>query len=149
MPTWRRVIRPMGPMDFGQIRKMLELMREHGLAEFELERDGERVRLRVAEAAVADRRSPDVGVDVPREVAIVEAPILGTCYLAGRPDAEPFVQPGNRVSAGDVLCIIEAMKLMNEIKSTCDGEVAEVFVENGQVVQYGDRLFTIRSSTET
>jgi len=135
-------------MDFGQIRKMLELMREHGLVEFELERDGERVRLRFAETAAADYGPAVPGGNVAREVVTIEAPMLGTCYLAGGPDAEPFVQLGDRVSTGDVLCIIEAMKLMNEIRSTCDGEVVDLFVENGKVVQYGDRLFTIRPPAE-
>ena len=74
---------------------------------------------------------------------------MGTFYSAQKPGAPAFVKIGDRVDVGQTLCIIEAMKLMNEIKSTCDGEVVEVFVENGQVVQYGERLFTIRSSTET
>lgn len=139
---------PMTLMDFVQIRKMLELMREHGLVEFELEQDGERIRLRFAEAAVAGHAPAVLSGDVLREVVTVEAPMLGTCYVAGEPDAEPFVQLGDRVSTGDVLCIIEAMKLMNEIRSTCDGEVVDLFVENGQVVQYGDRLFAIRPPDE-
>ena len=143
-----RVARPMALMDFGQIKKMVELMREHGLVEFELDQGDERVRLRFPETAVADHGPAVQSGNVPREVVTIEAPLLGTCYLAGEPDAEPFVQLGDRVSTGDVLCIIEAMKLMNEIRSTCDGEVVDLFVENGQVVQYGDRLFTIRPPAE-
>ena len=140
--------RPMTLMDFDQIRKMVEVMREHGLVEFELEQDGERVRLRFAETEVTSHDPSVQSGHVPREAITVEAPMLGTCYLAGGPDEEPFVKLGDRVSTGDVLCIIEAMKLMNEIKSTCDGEVADLFVKNGQVVQYGDRLFAIRPPAE-
>ena len=79
------------------------------------------------------------------ELVVVEAPILGTFYRASAPEAAPFVALGDVVKTGDVLCIIEAMKLMNDITSECDGEVVEIFVESGQPVQYGDRLFAIRS----
>jgi acetyl-CoA carboxylase biotin carboxyl carrier protein len=74
----------------------------------------------------------------------VEAPILGTFYRASGPEVSPFVEVGDIVKPGDVLCIIEAMKLMNDIKSEFAGEVVTVFAENGQPVQYGERLFAIR-----
>tara|TARA_B100001971_G_C18163455_1_gene522785 strand:- start:938 stop:1177 length:240 start_codon:yes stop_codon:yes gene_type:complete len=77
-------------------------------------------------------------------VTIVEAPILGTFFRASAPDAPPFVAVGDVVKPGDVLCIIEAMKLMNDIKSEFAGEVVDILVENGQPVQYGERLFAIR-----
>ena len=138
-------------MDVDQIRQMLELMREHGLAEFELERDGERIRLRLAEplagAGAARGAAPAPAGDrraAPPDVVTVDAPILGTFFRAGGPDQKPFVEIGDVVSQGDPLCVIEAMKLMNDIKSDCDGEVVDIFVENGQPVQYGDRLFAIR-----
>ena len=82
---------------------------------------------------------------VDLDLVVVEAPILGTFYRASAPEAAPFVTLGDVVKTGDVLCIIEAMKLMNDITSECDGEVVEIFVESGQPVQYGDRLFAIRS----
>jgi acetyl-CoA carboxylase biotin carboxyl carrier protein len=78
------------------------------------------------------------------ELAIVKSPIVGTFYRAAEPAAPPFVEVGATVRKGEVLCIIEAMKLMNEIDSEYDGEVASIYVENGQAVQYGERLFAIR-----
>ena len=148
-------------MDFDEINQILELMREHGLVEFELERDDLHVRLRKAEtSAVASPSPPPAAPAVvtrasatpepvssePAELdpAIVEAPILGTFYRASAPDASPFVDLGDVVKPGDVLCIIEAMKLMNDIKSEYAGEVVDIFVENGQPVQYGERMFAIR-----
>ena len=146
-------------MDFDEITQILELMRAHGLAEFEFERDDLHVHLRKAETAPAQGQPPagpedDKRVSPAAEPAsgessesgatIVDAPILGTFYRASAPDASPFVEIGDVVKPGDVLCIIEAMKLMNDIKSEHAGELVEVFVENGQPVQYGERLFAIR-----
>jgi acetyl-CoA carboxylase biotin carboxyl carrier protein len=78
------------------------------------------------------------------ELAIVKSPIVGTFYRSPEPDAKPFVEVGDAVKKDQVLCIIEAMKLMNEIDSEYDGEVVNIYVENGQSVQYGERLFAIR-----
>jgi acetyl-CoA carboxylase biotin carboxyl carrier protein len=78
------------------------------------------------------------------DLAIVKSPIVGTFYRASEPGAAPFVEIGDTVKKGSVLCIIEAMKLMNEIDSEYDGEVVNIYVENGQAVQYGERLFAIR-----
>jgi acetyl-CoA carboxylase biotin carboxyl carrier protein len=80
------------------------------------------------------------------ELAIVKSPIVGTFYRSSEPEAPSFVEIGAMVKKGQVLCIIEAMKLMNEIDSEYDGEVVDVYVENGQPVQYGERLFAIRTS---
>jgi acetyl-CoA carboxylase biotin carboxyl carrier protein len=91
-----------------------------------------------AEPSVAE--SPEEGT----ELAIVKSPIVGTFYRAPEPGAQEFVSVGETVSKGQVLCIIEAMKLMNEIDSEYDGEIVNVYVENGQAVQYGERLFAIR-----
>jgi acetyl-CoA carboxylase biotin carboxyl carrier protein len=77
-------------------------------------------------------------------LVIVKAPIVGTFYRAPEAGAPPFVDTGQAVRRGQVLCIIEAMKLMNEINAECDGEMVAAFVENGQPVQYGERLFAIR-----
>ena len=79
------------------------------------------------------------------ELAVVKSPIVGTFYRSSEPGAASFVDVGSMVKKGDVLCIIEAMKLMNEIDSEYDGEVVNVYVENGQAVQYGERLFAIRT----
>ena len=78
------------------------------------------------------------------ELAIVKSPIVGTFYRAAEPGAKPFVETGDIIKKGQVLCIIEAMKLMNEIDSEYDGEIVSIYVENGQPVQYGERLFAIR-----
>jgi acetyl-CoA carboxylase biotin carboxyl carrier protein len=78
------------------------------------------------------------------DFAVVKSPIVGTFYRAPEPGAKPFADVGDTVKKGQVLCIIEAMKLMNEINSDVDGEVVKVYVENGQPVQYGERLFAIR-----
>jgi acetyl-CoA carboxylase biotin carboxyl carrier protein len=156
-------------MTVDEIKQILELMREHELAEFELQREGETLRLRKhspsqwagalppapmaiqqpiapavppappsGNAAVLEPASDDV------DLAIVKSPIVGTFYRAAEPGAPPFVDTGQTVRKGQVLCIIEAMKLMNEINAECDGEVVKVYVENGQAVQYGERLFAIR-----
>jgi acetyl-CoA carboxylase biotin carboxyl carrier protein len=77
-------------------------------------------------------------------MAIVKSPIVGTFYRAPEPGAPPFVETGARVTKGQVLCIIEAMKLMNEIECDYEGEVVAVYVENGQAVQYGERLFAVK-----
>ena len=142
-------------MDLDDINRILELMRHHGLAEFELERDGLRIRARkengpkpsVAEPELSAAPTGKSATNSPGAgLVFVKAPILGTFYRASGPDTSPFVQVGDVVCKGDLLCVIEAMKLMNEIKSELDGEVVEVFVENGEAVQYGDRMFAIRQA---
>ena len=93
-----------------------------------------------AAAAVGTTDEEDV------ELAVVKSPIVGTFYRSPEPGAAAFVEVGATVKKGQVLCIIEAMKVMNEIDSEYDGEVVNVYVENGQPVQYGERLFAIRTS---
>jgi len=83
--------------------------------------------------------------DTEIELAVVKSPIVGTFYRSPEPGAPSFVDVGAAVKKGQVLCIIEAMKLMNEIDSEYDGEVVNIYVENGQPVQYGERLFAIRT----
>ena len=143
---------------FDNIQRMLEIMEEHGLEEFELEHDGSRVRLRkpargqstggggepAGEAADAGSTTVAGPPAEERDLAIVKSPIVGTFYHAPELGAEPFVEVGSRVRKGQVLCIIEAMKLMNEIDAEESGEIVTVFVDNGQPVQYGERLFAIR-----
>ena len=156
-------------MDFSDIEKILELVREHDLAEFELERDGLKLRVRKAHAAAVvpvPAMSPAVAAAAPVhaspsataplvaaapageesvELAVVKSPIVGTFYRSPEPGAGPFVEVGDRVKKDQVLCIIEAMKLMNEITSEYDGEIVSVYVENGKPVQYGERLFAVRT----
>jgi acetyl-CoA carboxylase biotin carboxyl carrier protein len=159
-------------MDFDQIKQILELVREHELSEFEIEQEGLRLRIRrdsvgghAVVAAPAMRLPPgpltpessahaaaspipapaDVASDEDVELAVVKSPIVGTFYRSPEPGAPPFVEIGSQVKKGQVLCIIEAMKLMNEIDSEYDGEIVNVYVEGGQPVQYGERLFAIRT----
>ena len=136
--------------------RVLGLMREHALAELEVESEDLRILARKAGAAEAAGEVAAVPVGeeaaaaAPRARAgrepvatVVEAPVVGTFYRAGAPDAAPFVEVGDRVEAGDVLCVIEAMKLMNDIKAEFAGEVVEVLAENGQAVEYGQPLFAL------
>jgi acetyl-CoA carboxylase biotin carboxyl carrier protein len=153
-------------MDFDEINRILEMMREHALIEFELERDNFKLRLRkhavvhegvvqtgtagagVPEHAPSTPPAPSAPVltsaDEDVELAVVKSPIVGTFYGASEPGAAPYAEVGETVKKGQVLCIIEAMKLMNEINAECDGVLVKVYVENGQAVQYGERLFAIR-----
>ena len=156
-------------MDFDEITKILDMMREHELSEFELEREHFKIRLRKhggghwVSAAPQPQMSPAplmpggpvaaggaAGVPVlsaaeeEMEFAVVKSPIVGTFYRAPEPDARPYAEVGDTVKKGQVLCIIEAMKLMNEINAEIDGEVVKVYVENGHAVQYGERLFAIK-----
>jgi acetyl-CoA carboxylase biotin carboxyl carrier protein len=157
-------------MNLEDVKQILQLMREHELTEFELERDGIKIRvckngsgnltaapaMPQAAAAVpppAPARSalpaaaPEVAEEaVEQEFAVVKSPIVGTFYRSPEPGAPSFVEVGTIVKKGQVLCIIEAMKLMNEIESDHDGEIASIYVENGKPVQYGERLFAIRST---
>jgi acetyl-CoA carboxylase biotin carboxyl carrier protein len=147
-------------MDFDKITKILEMMREHHLIEFELESDNVKLRLKKAqENAPAETVRPVVETGTapggeagsaseikPTDDSLVEvsSPIVGTFYSSSEPGATAFTAVGETVAKGQVLCIIEAMKLMNEINVDVDGVVVEVHVENGQAVQFGDRLFSIK-----
>ena len=142
--------------DFDDIRRMLDIMDEHGLEEFEIEQQGVRVRLRKRSVGAPPRRVDDVAEAAPQLPAepsaepaadglvLVKSPIVGTFYRAPEPDGDPFVDVGSSVQKGQTLCIIEAMKLMNEIDAELDGEIVTVFVESGQPVQYGETLFAIK-----
>jgi biotin carboxyl carrier protein len=131
-------------MTLDEIKELIEFIKAHELSEFEFEKDGVKVRIKTGGAhhVVAVPQAPVVG----SELAIVKSPIVGTFYRAAEPGAKAFVSVGDTVRKGQVLCIIEAMKLMNEIDSEYDGEVVSIYVENGQAVQYGERLFAIRPS---
>ena len=99
-------------------------------------------------AAIPPAATPAASVltsaDEEMELAVVKSPIVGTFFRASEPDAKPFTEVGERVKKGQVLCIIEAMKLMNEINAEIEGEVVKIYVENGQAVQYGERLLAIK-----
>ncbi len=152
-------------MEFDEIKQILEMMREHDLVEFELERDDFKVRLKKQAAGqwamapvgttapvavpltVPSAAAPEAATaasDDEMEFAVVKSPIVGTFYRAAEPGAKPYAEVGDTVKQGQVLCIIEAMKLMNEINAECDGQIVKVYVENGQAVQYGERLFAMK-----
>ena len=145
-------------MNQREIRRLAELLREYGLSEIEVEREGVRIRLRREVAPLMAAPAGPVGaVPVPvgslvaaaapgadeAHLLTIEAPMVGTFYRAPAPDAQPFVREGDRVKKGQVVCIIEAMKLMNEIESKVAGRVAKVLVENSQPVEYGQPLFLL------
>ena len=100
---------------------------------------------RAADGPSAAAAEANDAVDADVELAVVKSPIVGTFYRSPEPGAPPFVDVGVPVKKGQVLCVIEAMKLMNEIDSEYDGEIVNVYVESGQPVQYGERLFAIRT----
>jgi acetyl-CoA carboxylase biotin carboxyl carrier protein len=157
-------------MEFEDIERSLELVRQHDLAEFEVESGGMKLRIRKASAAFpmplatppavapAPHVPSPVAAPAPTEpeasladeesveLAVVKSPIVGTFYRSPEPGAASFVEIGQRVKKDQVLCIIEAMKLMNEITSEYDGEIVNAYVENGKPVQYGERLFAIRTT---
>ena len=161
-----------------ELRELIALLRDNGLAELELEREDFRVRLRresffsgdhatataftmsemlknPAAATPAPAASPappppphsgaqTATASADQDLHIIASPIVGTFYRSPNPEAESFVSVGDRVSKGKVLCIIEAMKLMNEIESDADGVVVAIYPANGQPIEYGEKLFAIR-----
>jgi len=166
--------KPVRALDFGEIERVLQFMEKHRLEQFEYERDGVHILLKKAatQTLVQGRSEPTyeghgraaaeepAAAPVPGKHAglasgtektaeeglhVVKSPIVGTFYAAASPDGQPFVSVGTRVEAGQVLCIIEAMKLMNEIEADVSGEIVKIFVENGHPVEYGERLFGIRT----
>ena len=167
-----------------ELRELIALLRDNGLAELELEREDFRVRLRREGAPASGDHSHQyvpvsspVGAYAPnppaataanppesasatptnqgaqagsapaadQDLHMITSPIVGTFYRSPSPTAEPFVKIGSNVEAASVVCIIEAMKLMNEIQAEASGEVVKIYVENGQPVEYGQPLFGIRS----
>jgi acetyl-CoA carboxylase biotin carboxyl carrier protein len=160
-------------MTLEEIKRLIEFIRAQELTEFELEQDGVKLRIKsgtppphpptfvqampVVAAPVAaaplvaspprTESTPGNSEAAPEEgseLAIVKSPIVGTFYRSPEPGAKSFVEIGDGIKKGQVLCIIEAMKLMNEIDSEYDGELVSIYVENGQAVQYGERLFAIK-----
>ena len=170
---------PKASVNMAELRELIELLRENGLAELELESHDFRVRLRreglnsqtvhyadplpiaVASPQPAPQSNPVAASPVTapahpgaqatteasqdQDLHIIPSPIVGTFYRSASPTADPFVKIGSNVEPDSVVCIIEAMKLMNEIQAEIGGEVVKIYVENGQPVEYGQPLFGIRS----
>lgn len=160
-------------MNIKEIKELMEAVSQNGITELEVERAGVKVRIRKDNVPSQGSTSPSISTAMPgsppfvsvvaaengsnvgpvlaetvvenkENLFIVRSPIVGTFYRAPNPTADPFVKVGDSVEPGRVLCIIEAMKLMNEIEAEADGEVANVYVENGEPVEFGQALFGIR-----
>jgi acetyl-CoA carboxylase biotin carboxyl carrier protein len=153
-----------------ELTELVEFLKANGIVKFETERDGRKVALEFASGggidtahlatllaaqprggggsapvqAATPAAAPAAEADPHAGAHIVKSPIVGTFYASPSPDAEPFVKVGDRVEVGKVLCIVEAMKLMNEIESDAAGEVVKVFPKTGQPVEYGQALFAIK-----
>ncbi len=158
-------------MDLRKLKKLIDLVQESGISELEITEGEEKVRINRAGASVASNfmaMPPAPAVALPAMAAAVapvaaagdvvaqqaeaadetdghtvKSPMVGIFYRAASPGAEPFAQVGQSVSAGDTLCIIEAMKLLNEIEADADGTIKAILVDNGQPVEYGQPLFVI------
>ena len=165
---------PSASVNLDELRELITLMRDNGLAELELEREEFRVRLRRDFGPAPAYQSAETTQPVPAPVSapapapaapaapthpgaqatteasqdqdlhIIPSPIVGTFYRSPSPTADAFVKIGSNVEPDSVVCIIEAMKLMNEIQAETSGEVVKIYVENGQPVEYGQPLFGIR-----
>ena len=150
-------------MNYKEIKELIELMRETDVCELEIERAGTKIRLRrecrdseptvirevqappAFQENAVDAAPPVVGADEAGEAGVVRSPLVGTFYSAAGPDSKPLVEVGERVEKGQVLCIVEAMKLMNEIEAEYAGVVREIFAQNSHPVEYGQPLFRIEA----
>ncbi len=158
-------------MDLKEIKEIMRQVVENDISEFEYEESG--VKIRIKRQVVAFQPNPGQtsspsstsvssaedrdnlyskeaakSASSPGDLYVVTSPIVGTFFRASNPSAEPFVEIGDPIEEGSVLCIIEAMKLMNEIRSDVAGEVADIFVENGQPVEYGQQLFALKKASQ-
>ena len=148
-------------MNLKELRELLALMEEHGLAEIEIEREGLRVRLRksgpgttetmverIAHApapagSAAPQTSAAPAPPPPPTGIQITSPMVGTFYRAPSPESPPFIELGQAIEPGQVICILEAMKLMNELKAEVRGRIIQVLAENGQPVEFGQPLFLV------
>jgi len=145
-------------MNLKELKEIIDIViAREAIEELELERSGVRLRIKrssnhavahaAAPAAVATSAPPPpvpAAAEIEEELFYIKSPIVGTFYQAPSPNVEPFVSVGDFVEKGSVICIIEAMKLMNEIESEVAGEIVSILVDNGQPVEYGEKLFAIR-----
>ncbi|NLG53003.1 MAG: acetyl-CoA carboxylase biotin carboxyl carrier protein [Clostridiales bacterium] len=140
-------------MDIGKIRQLADIIKQNNLESIEVKTDDIEIKIKAnthghaaqpaTRQVIADAAEGTIPDKIKGGAHVVASPMVGVYYAAPAPDKEPFVRVGDRVSKGDVLCIIEAMKLMNEITSDRDGEIVEICVENGQIVEYDQPLFRI------
>nr|MBU1328589.1 acetyl-CoA carboxylase biotin carboxyl carrier protein [Candidatus Omnitrophota bacterium] len=147
-------------MNLKEIKELIALMNENELIELEVERDGMKIRLRKSpsgkiETIVEEHAAPNVvhvvkegektvePAEKERNLIAIKAPMVGTFYRSANPEAKSYAEIGQTVEVGQVVCIIEAMKLMNEIKSEVKGKVVEILVENARSIEYGQALFMV------
>lgn len=150
-------------MDLRKLKKLIDLVEESGITELEVTEGEEKVRIvkqsivaaqqtyMVPQAAPVARPAKTTSVDLDDEDdedelpegQVIKSPMVGTFYRSASPGSDAFVQVGSTVKTGDTLCIVEAMKLLNEIESDCAGTVKAILVENGQPVEFGEPLFII------
>jgi acetyl-CoA carboxylase biotin carboxyl carrier protein len=146
-------------MDLRKLKTLIDLVQQSGIAELEITEGEERVRISrgttPSTSSAVTATSPVVPGDLPAQVVtresglepaeghVVKSPMVGTFYRSSAPGAKPFVEVGQAIKTGDTICIIEAMKLLNEIESDHDGIIKAILVENGQPVEYGQPLFVI------
>jgi acetyl-CoA carboxylase biotin carboxyl carrier protein len=147
-------------MDLRKLKKLIDLVQESGIAELEITEGEEKVKIvkggvvsvsaapvmampAAAPASTPAAAAPAEAPDASQEGHVVKAPMVGTFYRSPSPDAKVFVEVGQAVKEGDTICIIEAMKLMNEIEADASGVVKAILVENGQPVEYGQPLFIL------
>ena len=151
-------------MNLKELKEIIDIVSSREtIEELELEKSGVRLRIRratslgasvsiastvtapvVATAALAPQVQPPASKETEEELYYIKSPIVGTFYKAPSPNSDPFVSIGDFVEKGSVVCIIEAMKLMNEIESDVAGEIVSILVDNGQPVEYGERLYALR-----
>ncbi|HYR51593.1 MAG TPA: acetyl-CoA carboxylase biotin carboxyl carrier protein [Candidatus Dormibacteraeota bacterium] len=142
-----------------RIREMVAIMRDEDLAEIEVRRwfTSVRVRRTGVESSLSERQAPpaeklaeerpEAEAKPPRNLVPIKSPMVGTFYRAPAPDADNYVEENSNVTVGQTVCIVEAMKLMNEIESEVEGRIARILVENAQPVEYGQTLFLVESDT--
>lgn len=142
-------------MEHDEIKRLIKLLQDTDITELQVEREGSKVKIKREKflstfevAPAASIAAPSAEEAVPdHSMATITSPIVGIYYSATSPEAPAFVEVGSQVKKGQVLCIVEAMKLMNEIESDTDGTIAKILLENGQPVEYGEPLFLIEPSS--
>ena len=147
-------------MEIDEIKQLLELLKDTDITELQIERDGSKLKIKrerfmssfeiaphVKSAASAAAKEEARKAEETQRLATITSPIVGIFHMSPAPEEPPFVEFGSTVKKGQVLCIIEAMKLMNEIESDVDGVISKILVENGQPVEYGEPLFLIEPAS--
>ena len=139
-------------METKKLKELIDFMEEHNLCELEIEEEGKRIKLRKSGSEsplfIKERSSPQIQgqemVQTQKENAIeIKSPMVGTFYRAPSPGAKPYADIGDEIKPGDIICIIEAMKLMNEIKSDVTGKIIKIPTENAEPVEFGQILFLV------